>query len=129
MIKRVIAFLSLEDMALVPAAYTWVCTSPPSLALARSSSDNKLILTSSLSADDPACARGNIRTLSKEEDTAFLGKVVTGTCQSDQRVRTSVSEGGWASEVCVSVWLTRAVDLGDELDPKPLDKDWSNRDV
>jgi hypothetical protein len=74
MIKRVIAFLSLEDMAVVLAAYTWVCTSSPSPALARSSSDNKLSSTSSLSADDPACARGNIRMLSKEEGTTFFGK-------------------------------------------------------
>ena len=74
MIRRVIAFLSLEDMAVVVVACAWVCTSPSNLALARSSPDNRLSSTSSVSEDVPAGARGNIRMLSKEEETAFFGK-------------------------------------------------------
>ena len=74
MINRITAFLSLEDIAVVFVASAWICASPSRPALARSSSDNKLSSTSSVSEDEPIGMRGDIRMLSKEEDAAFLRK-------------------------------------------------------
>jgi len=81
MIKRVIAFLSLEDITVVFAPSAEGCASPSwrfRPALARSSSDNKLSSTSSMPVDDPVGTRGSIRILSKEEETVFLWKSGSG---------------------------------------------------